>query len=368
MKNCTYKIILFLILSCVFLFLVYKILPKFNKKNNDNVRIIFVGDIMLSEKSGNDNKNSYDSYELSNTPGNLIKKSYDPFINFSNIFKKADITFGNLECCITTTNKKIDKRYNFYSRSYVIPLLKKYFTCLNIANNHSYDYDKIGFDEMITILKKNNINYIGGGKNIYEARKPLIFYIKNIRIAILAYDNSVKFYKKINEATKNKSGIAWCYEDYINIDIPYSKNFYKADYTIVYMHWGEEYKKIAKDEEQLYFGHKLIDLGADIVIGSHPHVTQNIEIYKDKPIFYSLGNFVFHGFSKKEEDDNIIDYDPIDSSRGWVLELFLSNKLEVNWEIHVANLNENGIPKYGGKLPRNFIGTDLFVNYNKLTM
>jgi len=73
-----------------------------------------------------------------------------------------------------------------------------------------------------------------------------------------------------------------------------------ADLIIVYPHWGTEYLTSHPDKRQTDLAHQFIDSGADIIIGSHPHVIQPIEIYKEKPIFYSLGNFVFDQYFSKE--------------------------------------------------------------------
>ena len=75
-----------------------------------------------------------------------------------------------------------------------------------------------------------------------------------------------------------------------------------CDFIIVFAHWGIEYKD-KETKEQVVLGHELIDAGADLIIGSHPHVIQPIEIYKNKAIFYSLGNFIFdQGFSKATKE------------------------------------------------------------------
>jgi len=303
-----------------------------------DIKMIFVGDIMLSDYSSNKKPHIYNS---PNTPGKQIKKGIDVFSNFANILQNADITIGNLECCVTTYNTPIDKAYTFKADPIVIPLLRKYYSALSIANNHSYDYDEIGFLQMLELLKINKLSYFGGGYNIYEALEPKIFNIKKIKIAILGYDNSIP---NTTFATENKCGSVWATEN----NIIRIKKFYKPDYIIFYVHWGSEYKKIAQDEDQLKFGKLAIDYGADIVIGTHPHVTQNISIYKNKPIFYSLGNFVFHGFAC--QDGTLELYDPVETSKGWVLELNLTRKLKLSWKIHIANLDENGIPIYGGEL------------------
>ena len=80
----------------------------------------------------------------------------------------------------------------------------------------------------------------------------------------------------------------------------------------------------------------MIDSGADLVVGGHPHVTQNIEIYKNKAIFYSLGNFIFNGFKDKE------------ATTGWALEFHIKKDSSVDWKIHEAILNRYGIPKNNG--------------------
>jgi len=307
-----------------------------------NIRMIFVGDIMLSNYSSNKKPHLYNS---SDTPGKLIKRGGDPFADFADILQNADITIGNLECCITTCNIPVEKSYNFKANPRVLPLLKKYFSAISLANNHTYDFGTCGFMEMLDLLNKYNLPYFGGGLNMYKALEPIIFNVKNKKIAILGYNNSIP-----NNifATENTCSNVYTTEDNMKYNIMNVKNYYKPDYIIIYIHWGSEYKKIAMDKEQLKFGHLAIDSGADIVIGHHPHVTQNITIYKDKPIFYSLGNFVFHGFN--EQDDTLELYNPIETSKGWVLELILTPQLQLSWIIHMANLDKNGIPKYGGKL------------------
>jgi hypothetical protein len=202
---------------------------------------------------------------------------------------------------------------------------------------------------MLSLLKNNNIPYFGGGYTIHEAIQPLIFNVKNKKIAILGFDNSISNY---GDATINKSGKIWAYDNYIKQSV---QNIRKSvDYIILFIHWGIEYEKIANDVDQLRISHLAIDCGCDIVIGTHPHVTQNIEIYKNKPIFFSIGNFVFHGFAYNEYNrHNKNNYDVNETSVGWALELNLDKNMDLSWKIHIANLanlDNNGIPYYGGLL------------------
>ncbi len=104
---------------------------------------------------------------------------------------------------------------------------------------------------------------------------------------------------------------------------------------IAYPHWGWEGDKIASSN-QVQLARFMIDSGADAVVGGHPHVTQNIESYRGKPIFYSLGNFVFDGF------------DTVDTMTGWALEMLIDQDAKITWQIYEAKLDKNGIPKIWG--------------------
>lgn len=276
------------------------------------IRIVFVGDIMLDE-----------------TPGQYIKRGKDPFQFFAPILDAADITIGNLECAIGTSGKKEDKPFTFMANPRVIPVLKKHFTSVSLANNHSVDYGTKPFEHMLNLLDNAGLSYFGGGRNIRAAHQPVLFNVKGKRIAILGYN---EFFPRSFEALDDRAGIAWSDDDYVMYDIQQAKDKYQADYVIVFPHWGIEHEKTASTR-QVALAHLMIDHGADAVIGGHPHVTQNTEIYKGKPIFYSLGNFVFNGF----DDD--------DANTGWVVRLTLDDNQPIQSETFVAKLDRNGIPR-----------------------
>ena len=284
---------------------------------HNNLKIVFVGDMMLDE-----------------LPGQYLKKGKDPLANFRNLFNSADITIGNLECAIGIDGKREDKPFTFQAHPRVIPFLKKNFTAISLANNHTVDFGDKKFEKMLDLFEKNKVSFFGGGKNLRAAHEPLIIEKKEKRIAILGYD---LFLPRSFEALPDRAGVAWGEDDFIVAGIKRAKEFYKADFVIVFPHWGWEHEKIASKEQQR-FAHLMIDSGADIVVGGHPHVTQNIETYKNKYIFYSLGNFIFNGF------------EGIDATTGWALELDLNQNLSVKWQLHEAKLNNNGIPKNNGMI------------------
>lgn len=276
------------------------------------IRMTFVGDIMLDE-----------------TPGQYIKQGKDPFKSFAALLDSSDVTIGNLECMVGTAGKKEDKPYTFMANPRVIPVLKKHFSAVSLANNHSADFGITAFTQMLGRFDQAGLRYFGGGRNITAAHEPILFDVKGRRIAVLGYN---EFFPRSFEALDDRAGIAWSDDDYVVYDIQRARQHYQADYVIVFPHWGIEHEKLASSR-QVALAHLMIDSGADAVIGGHPHVTQNIETYKGKPIFYSLGNFVFNGF----EDD--------DSNTGWVVRLTLEGDAPIQSEVFVAKLDRQGIPQ-----------------------
>ena len=300
-----------LAIRCAFLLMLFGFNPLMAAENM--ITIAFVGDVMLDE-----------------TPGQYIKRGHDPFKNFSQILEASDIRIANLECAVSSKpGKREEKPYTFKAHPRVLPLLAKYFSAVSLANNHSYDFGEETFLETLNLLKKNKVNYFGGGNNIFEAHQPIIFNVKNKKIALLGYN---EFFPRSFEALPDRAGIAWSEDDFVVDGIKKARTLYGADYVITFPHWGIEHEKVAS-ARQNHLARLMIDSGADAVIGGHPHVTQNIEIYKGKPIFYSLGNFVFNGFT----DD--------DANTGWLVQLLLKEET-INWVIYEAKLDNLGIPRY----------------------
>lgn len=285
--------------------------------DEQDISLLFVGDLMLDE-----------------LPGKIIKQGKNPLVSFDALFKKADVRIGNLECVIGTTGKAEDKPYTFRARPGVTRILKQYFSAVSLANNHSGDYGPIAFSKMLDLLEHDGMAYFGGGRDIRSAHQPFITEVKGKRIAILGYN---EFFPRSFEALDDRAGIAWSDDDFVVYDIKKARADYKADIVIVYPHWGWEYEKFASPRQQK-LAHLMIDAGADAIIGGHPHVTQNFELYKNKPIFYSLGNFVFNGFEEGE------------ATTAWAVELLISPDSKIRWKVHVARLDKNGLPHYSEEM------------------
>jgi poly-gamma-glutamate capsule biosynthesis protein CapA/YwtB (metallophosphatase superfamily) len=276
-----------------------------------SVSIVFVGDIMLDE-----------------LPGKLIEEGVDPFAAFADILHTGDIRIGNLECVVATTGVARDKPYTFRAHPRVLPILKRHFTAVSLANNHSGDFGPLAFAEMLDLLDREQILYFGGGRTLSEAHAPLLLQRNGLRIALLGFN---EFLPRSAEADFDKPGIAWSDDEQVQADIKNARTRYKADIVITFMHWGWEHEHLAS-KRQRQLAHMMIESGADAVIGGHPHVTQDVEYHNGKPIFYSLGNFVFNGFSDK------------DNNTGWLLRLELDKKGVRQWKTVVAEIDQNGVP------------------------
>ena len=219
------------------------------------------------------------------------KGSDFPFLETASTLKQADITFGNLESPFSEDGAiHSDDTMNLKTTSDNIESLKYAgFNVLNLANNHFDNGGQAGESLTMTILKDNNIGFIGAGNNFQAAHTVFIKTIGNLKIAFLGYtDRDVLSAQAI--ATNDRPGVAVMDSDQLINDINAAKQ--QADVIIISMHSGTEYA-LEPNARQIEFAHTAIDNGADMVIGTHPHVVQTIETYKDKPIFYSLGNFVF---------------------------------------------------------------------------
>ena len=212
-----------------------------------------------------------------------------------------DIVFANLETPIGTKGTPAsDKPYIFMiSPYYAEPIRKMHLNIVSIANNHIMDYGKEGLDSTISWLKANRILYAGAGNNLDEARKPAIINKKGIDFVFLAYNERPpeSFY-----ARKNRPGTAYVDIQLITEDVKKYKT--KSNIVMVSLHWGIE-QTLHPQQYQIDLARRIIDAGADCIIGHHPHWIQGIEIYKKKPIFYSLGNLI-NGFYNKVEHNNFL--------------------------------------------------------------
>lgn len=286
-------------------------------KQKETISLLFVGDVVLDGPAGK-----------------RIEDGGDPFLGVSKLFKQADIRIANLECVIANLGEAADKNFTFRAHPRTIPVLAKYVDAISIANNHSGDFGPKAFSEMLDLLNQQKLAYFGGGHNLKQAHTPLIISKHGYRIALLGYN---EFMPRSFEASHELAGTAWSEDEHVIADIKAAKQVYGADFVIPFMHWGWE-NEMKAGPRQRQLARIMIDAGADAVIGGHPHVIQDTEEYKGKPIIYSLGNFMIELMDNPAQ------------SRGWALRLQLNRDGVSAWDTQVVNLDELGLPHTSAEL------------------
>lgn len=239
------------------------------------------------------------------------KNQFYPFTQIASFLREADLVFGNLETPITFGRQIQSGEMIFRSSPGVEKALKEAnFRILSLANNHTLNFGEKGLKDTFFYLEKAGLQYVGAGSNEKEAFAPVFLKIKNLTLAFLAYVDP-RIIPPSYQARDNHLGVAFLNLEKMKKGIEEARQ--KADLVFVSLHAGQEYQPMP-DVLQKKFALAAIDFGADMVIGHHPHVVQTVEIYKGKPIFYSLGNFVFDQmWSQKTRE-------------GLVIEAVLSNK------------------------------------------
>ena len=262
------------------------------------LRFMAVGDIMLGRGVG---------FKLQKA-GSYEKA----FEKVSSVLIQGDIVFANLETPLTASTHGLDSKRKIVLRAKpetVTALTSAGFNMISLSNNHIMDYYEKGLFDTMSLLKENNILHAGGGKNIEEARKPAIIEKNGLKIGLLAYTDMAELVFAGKPflsfaATADKSGVVPRKYETIREDVMNLRD--KVDLLAVSLHWGVE-DSFAVTAEQVEFAHDLIDDGVDIILGHHPHQFQGIELYKGKPILYSMGNFLFDQNEPENMESFIID-------------------------------------------------------------
>ncbi len=201
--------------------------------------------------------------------------------------RSSDFKITNLECPLTSSNQNIIKTgpcIKATEESIKLLNLVK-FNLVTLANNHIMDYGKEGVKSTLKICSENHISTVGAGKNLQEAKAPFITSINGIKVGIINIAEN-----EFCTATKNKYGAN-------PLDI--IENFYQikmtrsvVDFLLVIYHGGREHYQLPTPRVRQTFRF-FIHSGVDVVIGHHPHCYSGYELVNNKPIFYSLGNFIF---------------------------------------------------------------------------
>jgi len=228
-------------------------------REEKGIKIVFTGDVIL-DRGVNDELKLYGDSLLLNSFQHL---------------SKPDFLFINLEGTLTGTGEIQKDRFNFKSNKERAAILKKAgVSHVSIANNHIYDYGRLGYENTMDALSENQLEILG------NSAKPTIIQKGKCNCAVLSvsltsYNDSLA----ISNISQLKSSV-----------ISFREKSKKMP-LILYIHWGLELQETPQ-KWQKKLAHDLIELGVDAIIGHHPHITQSIEYINGKPVFYSLGNFI----------------------------------------------------------------------------
>lgn len=245
----------------------------------EQVSLSFVGDMLPGEYIANI----------------MAQNGYDfPYQKALLYLSEPDIMAGNLELPVTTGGTPIENTPYVYKASPdVLPAMRDAgFDVMSLANNHALDQGLEGMRDTMKHLQEAGIGYMGVGENDTEAFAPLMMDAKGVKVAYIGVSGFIPFAEL--KADRNVPGIAETYDTTRTV-AAIQKAEEEADIVVVMVHWGEDAMD-TPEELQRDYARQYIDAGADLVIGSHPHVLQGFETYKGKWIAYSLGNFVYASY------------------------------------------------------------------------
>lgn len=219
--------------------------------------------------------------------------SLECFKPIMNSFQQADLVVANLECVLTSIGRDgIPGKCTLRSSPGWAQILRRAgIGLVSVANNHTMDFGSVGLFETMDALRQADLNFVGAGRNRDEACAPVFLDIAQRRIAFLA--RSAVIVSAPTYATENTPGVAF-------LDVAQTVSAIRAcrtraDLVVLMVHWGiEEYSYPSLAQRAL--AKRLIEAGADLILGHHPHVLQGVEQFEAGTAVYSLGNFVFNEF------------------------------------------------------------------------
>ena len=261
--------------------------------------------------------------------------------------QKGDIWIGNFEGVVAdVSNKEGYTRNVFRISPKVFEKCGNFIDYWGVANNHVMEHGEEAFHQMVNYLSESSKGIFGSNK-----QRSIIFEHKGVKVGITGFSLRVE--------EKSKNPLYWHLPELIELQNE-AKNLADTDYKIAYIHWGVEYVDHPY-VEQVKYAHWLIDIGYDLVVGMHPHILQGYEVYKDKYIFYSIGNTVFNMNHKPSKYGAIVNLDVLTGKVGYNYihindtyspEIIDEKEVPVQYRFSTLNPkigNEKNIEKYIGE-------------------
>lgn len=276
------------------------------------ITISAVGDIMLGDSHYCIGRGVRSTF--------LRKEHGGPFQHVLEIFQQSEIVIGNLEAVLSDKGRRealLSSIQYRGSSEFVSYLSEANISIMSVANNHTLDHGTVTYEDTVCQLNKAGIESVGIRLTERMASQDEGVYreVKGIRVCFLSFC--------LNAEPSTRPIVATAQ----NIVDTISRAKPKADRIVVSLHWGDEFMPVPSPQ-QVAIAHRLVDAGADIILGHHPHVLQGIETYKGKLIAYSLGNFVFD----QEWSE--------DCRRSIILNIVLSRESTVEYQAIPVRLND----------------------------
>ncbi len=251
----------------------------------EEIKLLFAGDISLAE--------GYAIVETLKSNGGNISSAFSE--ETLDIMRGADVFMVNNEFTYTRRGEPtFEKQYTFRANPDNVHYLDDMGAdIVSLANNHSYDYGEISLLDTLDTLEGDEMPYVGAGRNIEEAARPVYYIVNDVKIGFVS---ATQIERQSNPdtrgATDNSAGTFRCwYNDRIFEVIGQMKQ--ECDYVVAYIHWGTELEENT-DWAQDDLAPKLVNAGVDLIIGDHPHILQKLDYIGDVPVIYSLGNYWFN--------------------------------------------------------------------------
>lgn len=244
--------------------------------DGDTLDVLFTGDVMLGR--------DVDMVIRHSGADALFTPSID------SLFASADAVVANLECPATDIESPLNKRFVFRARPDVLPVLRRHgVTHLNLANNHSIDQGRRGLTDTHRNILHAGMTPLGYGENAAEAARPQLLASSPRHVYMLS---SLLVMSENYVSMASRPGVCESSVGVLCDTIAAMRHRCLTACIIVSLHWGTEHT-LHPTLPQRADAHRLIDAGADAIIGHHSHTAQDVEVYRGRPIFYSLGNFIF---------------------------------------------------------------------------
>lgn len=260
-----------------------------------NLTLVFSGDVMLGRQVSRVMKQ---------------RGGFYPFERVAPWLQAGDLTFGNLECPLSSRGAPLPGKGIWFrgEPEDAVTLREAGYDLLSIANNHTLDYDSPAFLDTIGFLKEQGIDPVGGGRDSGAASKPVIRRVGKTRVAYLAATEMADIfwsyqYPRTLEAKPDQPGV-WKLDREQLVKAVRSLRG-QADLIVVSLHWGTEFADYPTAEQQAT-AHALVNAGADLIIGHHPHCLQGLEYYRGGVIAYSLGNFVYDRQTRSKSQEGLL--------------------------------------------------------------